>query len=78
MKLLTLTGRLLPGNARSAFFLLSKKTSYGRLDTLLLGGFVEGVLATAATAGVTTLAILKTNQSVTGERACVTLALFMN
>ena len=55
---LTLAGGILPRNAGSALLLLSKEASNGRLDTLLLGCFVERVLAAVAAAGVTTLTVL--------------------
>lgn len=58
---LTLARGVLPRNARSALLLLSKEASNRRLDTFLLRCFVEGVLATVATAGVATLAVLQTD-----------------
>lgn len=61
---LTLAGGVLAGNAGSALLLLPKEASDGRLDTLLLGCFVEGVLAAVTTAGVTPLAILQASQTV--------------
>lgn len=61
---LTLAGGVLARNAGSSLLLLPKEASNGRLDTLLLGGFVEGVLAAVTTAGVTTLTILKASKTV--------------
>lgn len=63
IKTLTLAWGVLAGNARSAFLLLPKETSDGRLDTFLLGCFVKGVLAAVTTAGVTTLAVLQASQT---------------
>lgn len=60
---LTLAGGVLAGNAGSTLLLLSKEASDGGLDALLLGCFVEGVLAAVTTAGVTTLAVLQANQT---------------
>lgn len=60
---LTLAGGVLARNAGSALLLLSKEASNGRLDTLLLSCFVEGVLAAVTTTGVTTLAILQASQT---------------
>lgn len=61
---LTLAGGVLARNAGSSLLLLPKEASNGRLDTLLLGCFVEGVLAAVTTAGVTTLTILKASKTV--------------
>lgn len=61
---LTLTGRLFARNAASAFLLLPKEASDGRLDALFLGCFVEGVLAAVAAAGVAALAVLQAGQPV--------------
>lgn len=58
----TLAGGILPGNAGSALLLLPKQASNGGLDALLLGRFVEGVLAAIAAAGVAALAVQQTPQ----------------
>lgn len=55
--------RVLPGNAGSALLLFAKEASNGRLDALLLGCFVEGVLAAVAAAGVAALAILQAGEA---------------
>lgn len=59
-----MAGRLLPRNAASALLLLPKQASDGRLDALLLGCLVEGVLAAVAAAGVAALAVLQAGQAV--------------
>lgn len=59
-----MTGRLFARNAGSAFLLLPKEASDGRLDALFLGCFVEGVLAAVAAAGVAALTVLQAGQTV--------------
>lgn len=61
---LTLAGRVLAGNAGSALLLLPKEASDRRLDALLLGRFVERVLAAVTAAGVTALAVQQACQTV--------------
>lgn len=58
-----MAGGVLARNAGSALLLLPKEASNGRLDALLLGCFVEGVLAAVAAAGVATLTVLQTSQA---------------
>lgn len=59
-----MAGRLFARKAGSALFLLPKEASNGRLDALLLGCLVEGVLAAVAAAGVAPLTILQVGQTV--------------
>lgn len=54
---------ILAGKAGPALFLLPKQASNGRLDALLLGGLVEGVLAAVAAAGVAALTVLQAAQT---------------
>lgn len=59
-----MAGGVLAGNAGSALLFLPKETSDGRLDALLLGCLVEGVLAAVTAAGVTALAVLQARQTI--------------
>lgn len=54
----TLSQRLLADVPRAHLFLLAKQAADGGLDALLLGGFVERVLATVTAAGVAHRAVL--------------------
>lgn len=65
-----MAGRVLARNAGSTLLFLPKEAPDGRLDALLLGRFVEGVLAAVATAGVTTLAVLQASKTA-GETVSV-------
>lgn len=54
----TLSQRLLAAKPRAALFFLAKQAADGGLDALLLGGFVQRVLAAVTAAGVAHRAVL--------------------